>query len=294
MDALNRPTALVTGSSSGIGRALAERLAAEGWRVFVHGRNAERLQATLLSLDGNGHEVFRADMADLDAVRQLAADVEAASDRLDVLVHNAGGLFPSFQPSAQGVEMTVAVNALAPWVLTEALRPLLRQTADTTGGARIVVVSSDAHRGDSRPPADPAALAEAYRQPVQPYTPFTAYFRSKLATTAWALELARRLEGTGITVNACHPGLVSTGVFAGMGRVAEIFAKAFSPLYLTPEKGARAPFLLATDPAYAERTGRYVVQSVVRAPREKAPSSLSRDPEVGAVVWDALARLAAS
>ena len=92
MDALNRPTALVTGSSSGIGRALAERLAAEGWRVFVHGRNAERLQATLLSLDGNGHEVFRADMADLDAVRQLAADVEAASDRLDVLVHNAGVL----------------------------------------------------------------------------------------------------------------------------------------------------------------------------------------------------------
>lgn len=292
MDTPNRPTALVTGSSSGIGRALAVRLAAEGWRVVLHGRNAERLQTTRRDLHGHGHDVFRADMSDLDAVRQLAADVRAGTDRLDVLVHNAGGLFPTFQSSAQGVEMTVAVNALAPWVLTESLRPLLRQTADTTGGARIVVVSSDAHRGGSRPPGEPAALAEAYRQPVRPYTPFTAYFRSKLATTAWALELARRLEGSGVTVNACHPGLVSTGVFAGMGRVAEIVAKAFSPLYLAPEEGARAPYLLATDPAYAERSGRYVVQSVVRAPREKAPSSLSRDPEVGAVVWDALARLA--
>lgn len=292
-DADDRPTALVTGSNGGIGLALAHDLADAGWRVLLHGRDPDKLGRARAALGvGGPHEAFRADLASPDGTRDLAARVIAATHRLDALVHNAGGLMSERRTSEWGAEQTLSVNAVAPFALTEALRPLLASTASVHGGARVVTVASEAHRFTWLPSTDPAALAEALRQPARPYVPVVAYFRAKLAAVAWTLELARRLEGSGVTANACHPGLVRTAVFDGMGPVIGSAAKLFSFLYLSPETGAEAPFRLATAPAYGERTGRYVVRSVLTQPHEATPAKAARTPEAGAAVWDALARLA--
>ncbi|MGB3543060.1 MAG: hypothetical protein WBA11_09065, partial [Rubrivirga sp.] len=102
----------------------------------------------------------------------------------------------------------------------------------------------------------------------------------------------RRLEGTGVTANACHPGVVNTGVFGGLGGVLGSIAGAFSFLYLSPAKGAESPYTLATDPSYATETGRWVTRGFLRGPHQEPAPKPARDLEVGAAVWDALARLA--
>ena len=293
-DASDLKTALVTGSNGGVGLALAHRLAASGWRVLLHGRDPEKLARAHARMDvGAPHQALRADLADLGAVRQLAEDIRERTGRLDALVHNAGLLRPSLERTDAGVEMTMAVNALAPFVLTQALRPLLETTARDHGGARVVTVSSEAHSGGRIPTTDPARLAQALRGPTGDYSSLKAYCQSKLVATAWTLELARRLEGTGVTANACHPGVVKTDVFGGMGGALGAVAGLFSFLYLSPETGAESPFLLANGPTYAARTGRWVTRGFLRGPHEATPPAAARDPETGAAVWDALDTLAA-
>ena len=187
----------------------------------------------------------------------------------------------------------MAVNALAPFVLTQALRPLLETTARDHGGARVVTVSSEAHTGGRIPTTDPERLAEALRGPTGGYSSLKAYCQSKLVATAWTLELARRLDGTGVTANACHPGVVQTGVFGGMGGALGAAAGLFSFLYLSPETGAESPLLLAADSRYATETGRWVTRGFLRGPHQATPPKQALDPRTGAAVWDALAQLAA-
>ena len=292
-DVSDRKTALVTGSNGGVGLALAHKLAARGWRVFLHGRDPEKLARAHARMDTTApHEALRADLADPDAVRRLAEGVRERTGRLDALVHNAGLLRPSLETTAAGVEVTMAVNALAPFTLTNALRPLLEATARDHGGARVVTVSSEAHGVGSIPTTDPAALADALRQPAGRYSSVRAYGQSKLVATVWTLELARRLEGTDVTANACHPGVVKTDVFGGMGGALGLAAQAASFLYLSPKTGAESPFVLATDPAYATRTGRWVTRGFLRGPHEATPPAQAQDPQTGAAVWAALDTLA--
>ena len=291
-DVAHRPTALVTGSNGGVGLALAQKLAGAGWRVLLHGRDAEKLARAHARLNVDvAHEAFQADLANLGAVRRLADDVREATDRLDVLVHNAGLLRPSLERTPGGVEVTMAVNALAPFVLTDALRPLLERTAADWGGARVVTVSSEAHRAGRLPTH---ALADSLGHPAPgDYSSIRAYAQSKLVATTWTLELARRLDGTGVTANACHPGVVRTGVFGGMGGMLGLLARASSVLYLSPGQGAESPHLLATAPRYAERTGRWVTRGFLKGPHEATPPRRASSPVAGAAVWDALGRLAA-
>ena len=294
-DVADRPTALVTGSNGGVGLALAEKLAGAGWRVLLHGRDGGKLARAHAGLGvGGPHEAFQADLADLGAVRRLAETVREATDRLDALVHNAGLLRPSLEQTPGGVEMTVAVNALAPFVLTDALRPLLEQTARDHGGARVVTVSSEAHKGGRLPDPADSGFTDAVRGPDWPdrYASLKAYCQSKLVATTWTLELARRLEGAGVTANACHPGVVRTGVFGGLGGVLGLLARASSVFYLSPSQGAASPYLLATAPRYGERTGRWVTRGHFRGPHEATPPGQAADPAVGGAVWDALAQLA--
>ena len=287
-------TALVTGSNGGVGLALAQALAGRGWRVLLHGRDPEKLSRAHARMDVRApHEALCADLADLGAVRQLAENVRERTDRLDALVHNAGLLRPSLERTDAGVEMTMAVNALAPFVLTEALRPLLEATAREHGGARVVTVSSEAQSGGRIPTTEHAALTESLRGPRGGYSSLKAYCQSKLVATVWTLELARRLDGTGVTANACHPGVVRTGVFGGLGGGLGAAARLFSFLYLSPEAGAKSPLLLTADPTYATRTGRWVTRGFLRGPHEASAPAAARDPKTGAAVWDALARLAA-
>lgn len=288
-------TALVTGSNGGVGLALAERLAGDGWRVLLHGRDPDKLARARARLGvGGPHAAFRADLAHPDGPRQLAAAVAEATRRLDVLVHNAGLLRPSRERTEDGVEVTLAVNALAPFRLTQALRPLLASTADAQGGARVVTVSSEAHAAGRLPGPDVDALVRTFRGPDDParYSSVMAYATAKLTATCWTLELARRLADDGVTAHACHPGVVRTGVFGGMGGVLGAAARLASFLYLSPAAGAASPHLLATAPPYGERTGRWVTRGHFREPHEADPPPVAARPDMGAAVWEALATLA--
>ncbi|MCU1456143.1 MAG: short-chain dehydrogenase/reductase [Actinomycetia bacterium] len=194
-------TVLITGATDGLGRAVAKALAAEGATLLLHGRSFEKLAATKSEIEtttGNTNvTTFLADFAELDQVRKLAADVIASTDRLDVLLDNAGigsGLpdLTTRQTSADGYELRFAVNYLAGFLLTQELLPLLIASAPS----RIVLVSSI-----GQAPIDfEDVMLERH------YSGRQAYAQSKLAQINYGFELASRLEGTGVTVNSFHPG----------------------------------------------------------------------------------------
>ncbi|MFF8973817.1 SDR family NAD(P)-dependent oxidoreductase [Streptomyces sp. NPDC014995] len=185
-------TILITGASDGLGRALAEDLAADGHRLLLHGRNPERLAEVAAATGG---EVFPADLSSLAATKRLAADVRARHSRLDVLVNNAGVGFQGGstvrEVSADGYELRLAVNYLAPVLLTRELLPLLREGAP----ARIVNVASVGQQlFDFDDP-----------QHEHHFTQADAYCRSKLALISHTLDLAEQLADSGVTANAVHP-----------------------------------------------------------------------------------------
>ena len=199
-----RKTVLVTGATSGIGQETARQLAARGAQVIVAGRDQRKAEATVAAIrreTGNDHVDFLlADFASLAAIRGLSQQVKAHYGRLDVLVNNAGATFFRRELSEDGYEMTFAVNHLAPFLLTN----LLLDTLDASAPARIVNVASDAHAA--------ATMDLEDLQYEQGYGIMKAYSRSKLANIMFTYELARRLQGSQITVNAVHPGFVSTGM----------------------------------------------------------------------------------
>ncbi|WP_067721154.1 SDR family NAD(P)-dependent oxidoreductase [Nocardia yamanashiensis] len=232
-------TVLITGATDGLGRALADRLAADGATLVLHGRDHEKLSDTADSVRARGARVHAvvADLADLDQVRRLATQVADRTDRLDVLVNNAGigsGLPDgrSRQTSVDGYELRFAVNYLAGFALTLDLLPLLRDSTP----ARIVNVASIGQH-----PLDFANLMLE-----QGYSGTRAYGQSKLAQIMSGFELAERLSGTGITVNSVHPAtyMPTKMVLAEIGHSID-----------TLDTGVTATHRLVTDPALASTTG---------------------------------------
>src|SRR5207302_2143714 len=193
---------LVTGASAGIGLHTALGLARAGFRVIIAGRDAGRTErARRIVGERTGAtlpEPVLADFASLAAVRRLADTVLAQHDRLDVLVNNAGLITPRHRQSEDGYELTIAVNHLAPFLLTNLLLDRLRGSAPS----RIVTVASQAHRGAR---LDPASLAG-----TQDWSPLKAYGRSKLCNILFTRALARRLEGSGVIATCLHPGVIAT------------------------------------------------------------------------------------
>lgn len=267
------PVVLVTGASDGIGLATAVALATRGWHVLVHGRDPRRAHAAADAVRRAGGagarvaEPLLADFASLDAVRALAAQVAAATPRLDVLLHNAGLFAREPRVSADGHELTFAVNHLAPFLLTAELLPLV----DAAAPARIVLVASNAHRGSA---IDPHAAAAP---PEREYDAYEAYSRSKLANILHARALARRLDAARVTANALHPGVVATRLLReGWGGGGGI----------STERGARTSVFVATAPSLAGVTGRYF-----DAEREAQPSRQAIDDVTGEALWATSARL---
>ena len=263
---------LVTGATSGIGEVTAEELARKGATVVLVGRNPQKCEATVGRIrERTGNLAVEALVADLSSqaeVRRLADEFRRRYDRLDVLVNNAGALFMERREGVDGVEMTFALNHLAYFLLTNLLLDRLKASAPS----RIVVVSSDAHRGVTMDFED--------LQGRRKFKGFRAYSRSKLANVLFVRELARRLEGTGVTANALHPGFVASGFFSGDGpawwamrRLAALFA-------VTPEQGAKTSVYLASSPEVEGVTGRYFVKE---EPVE--PSSAARDEEAARRLW---------
>jgi NAD(P)-dependent dehydrogenase (short-subunit alcohol dehydrogenase family) len=247
---------LVTGATSGIGAVAARELAQRGASVVLVGRDRARCEsavAQVRSQTGNeAVEWLLADLSSQQQVRELARQFRARHAQLDVLVNNAGGIWMQRRETADGLEMTFAVNHLAYFLLTLSLLDLLKASAP----ARIVNVSSGAHRR--------ATLDFDDLQSKQNYNGWGAYCRSKLANLLFTNELARRLAETGVTANALHPGWVATGFARHNGWRGWLIRTAARCFAIGPEAGARTIVYLATSPEVAAVSGEYFFRQQVR------------------------------
>ena len=246
---------IVTGATNGIGQAAAIELARGGATLGLVARNSAKAEATVARINKAAPdasvEVFIADLALMSEVRALAADILERFQRVDVLVNNAGIQLRQQRPTSEGLPEMVAVNYLAPWLLTTLLRDRLVQSAPS----RVVVTASEAHRIGGT--VDPSTIL--VDTAPWPRGVLVAYGKTKLLDVLFTLELAQRLGGTGVTANCCCPGLVATGL-SGTENWSDRLARALShtPLVRRPEQGARVLVHLATDPTFATRTGGFV------------------------------------
>jgi NAD(P)-dependent dehydrogenase (short-subunit alcohol dehydrogenase family) len=251
---------LVTGATSGIGLATARGLAERGATVISVGRDAQKGARTVAQIQeqsGNPSvEFLLADLSVQAQVRDLAAEFKGRHQRLDVLINNAGGFYIKRRLSADGIEMTLALNLLAPFLLTHLLLDRLKASAP----ARILNVSSDMHKS-ARLDLEDLELAEGY-------SGMRAYGQSKLGLVLLTYEFARRLAGTGVTANALHPGFVDTGINQGSGCLFKAARPFIKLLAKSPEEGAETSLYLATAPEVADVSGAYFVkeEAVASAP----------------------------
>src|SRR5215204_6047846 len=242
-------TVLITGGTSGIGKATAVALAAMGANVVVVGRNSERGEAALEEIRAQGHsesvELMLADLSVQSEVRGLAEEFLERHDRLDVLVNNAGLVQSKRTETPDGIETTLTINHLAPFLLTNLLLEVLKESAPS----RIVTVSSEARRG--------AKIDFGDLQSVRRYRGFGVYGMTKLANILFTYELAERLRGTGVTANCVHPGPVNTNFGMNNRGLMVLLFRAFKPFMRTPEKGADTLIYLASSPEVEGTSGRY-------------------------------------
>jgi retinol dehydrogenase-12 len=264
---------LLTGATRGIGRAAAEALARTGMTLFLVGRDAQRVEETVLAVRAAGPGPVEGLVADLSLrseVRRLAAEVKKRCPRLDVLVNNAGAIFTRREETKEGTEKTLALNHLGYFLLTLELLDLLKASAPS----RVVNVASEAHRGMR---LDFQDLENRRR-----YSGLRVYGQSKLMNILFTAELAKRLEGTGVTVNALHPGVVATGFGKNTPGLFSALIKLAAPFMTTPEQGAETVVYLATSPEVEGVTGKYFAKS-----RQSRPSPKAMDVESARKLWEA-------
>jgi NAD(P)-dependent dehydrogenase (short-subunit alcohol dehydrogenase family) len=259
-------TVVVTGANSGIGFETAAGLAGAGARTLLTARDAQRGRAAVQAIierTGNQEvELVALDLASLVSVRAAAADVLERCPHLDVLVNNAGLVLTARRETTDGFEMTFGVNLLGPFLFTELLVERLKASAPS----RIVNVASTAHTSARR------GLNFDDLQNTSSYSGMRVYGESKLANIMFTAELARRLEGTGVTANSLHPGTVATGYgrdgdTKGLLAIGLTLAK---PFLTTPEKGARTSIYLASSPEVEGVSGKYFVNCREKTPRKPA------------------------
>ena len=272
-------TVLVTGGTGGIGMATAAGLAGLGARVGIVGRSATRGAAAAAAVRRRAPsaqvDVFEADLSAQAEVRRLADEVKRAYPRLDVLVNNVGGYWAHRHVTTDGLEHTFALNHLAPFLLTHELRDLLLASAP----ARVVTVSSGAQ---SMGRIDFDDL-----QGERSYSGQRAYNQSKLANVLFTYELARRLEGTGVTATVLHPGVVRSAFGReDMGRVMRLMLPVVRPFMKTLARGADTPVYLASSAEVDDVTGAYFVNR-----RRKRSAKASYDRDLARRLWAVSAEL---
>ena len=269
-------TVVITGGNSGIGRETARVLAGAGAKVVITARDKARGESAVSALrsanQGGQIELVVFDLGDLGSVRSGAEQILAICDRIDVLVNNAGVVLSDRLESADGYEATLAINHLGPFLLTKLLLDRLEQSAP----ARIVNVASTADKG-ARHGLDFDDL-----QATKRYHGMQVYSRSKLANIYFTTELARRLQGTGVTANCLHPGTVRTsyGRDGDSSGFLALGLKIGAPFFLSPEKGARTSVFLASSPEVAGVSGKYFVKC-----KPRVPSKAARDDEAAKRLW---------
>lgn len=263
---------LVTGGSSGIGYETALALSKAGAELVLTSRSSARAEAAAKRISAeSGRPVvgLALDLSSRASINGFADALLGRSDRLDVLFNNAGALFRTRGESAEGIEMTWAVNHLGPFLLTARLLPLLQGA----GEARIVTTSSGAHHGGQIDLGDFGMNTR--------YSSFAAYGRSKLGNVLFTSALARRLAGTGITANCLHPGLVATGFFHFMPLVGPIMPVLMRPFSRSPQKGAETAIFLIADDSISGQSGVYYHDR-----RPARVSAVASDRELQERVWE--------
>jgi NAD(P)-dependent dehydrogenase (short-subunit alcohol dehydrogenase family) len=284
MNDMNGKTILITGATNGIGKVAALELAKMGATTVIAGRSPVKTDVTVQEIRAQttqegGHptvEGLVADLSSMAEVRRLADEFRARYSRLDVLINNAGGIFADRQVTVDGYEWTFAFNHLSYFLLTNLLLDMLIASAPS----RVVNTSSRAHEG--------AVLNfdDLQNEKNYGFGGYRAYGQSKLANVMFTYELARRLEGTGVTVNAVHPGAVATGFGVNNGGAMRVAMRVFHQFALTPEQGADTLIYLASSPEVAGVTGKYWTK------RQPVPSSrVSYDEAAQKRLWDVSAQL---
>ena len=275
-------TVIITGGNSGIGKATGLALARAGARVVITARDAHRGASAVSDIKkasgSNTVELCLFDLADLRSVQAGAVELLERCPRIDVLINNAGLVLSERTETVDGYEATFAINHLGPFLLTNLLLGRLEESAPS----RIVNVASTAHNFARKGMAFDDLMAE------KSYGAMETYGRSKLANILFTDELARRLDGTGVTANSLHPGSVATG-YGRDGDTSGLFAlgiKLWAPFSLTPEKGAATSVYLASSSDVEGVSGRYFAKC-----RPKTPSGHARDAEAARRLWEVSAAL---
>jgi len=271
---LSGKTAVVTGATQGIGLAAAEAFARMGARVIITARDAKKGEAAKQAImKAGGHDkvdVVDVDFASMASMRAGAAALRSRVDRIHILLNNVGAVFMERQVSKDGLELTFATNHLGYFLWTHELLELVKGGAP----ARIVNVSSAAHQAARGVDFDDLQRARSY-------SGFPVYGESKLMNILYTKELARRLEGTGVTVNCLHPGVIASGFGTNNKGILGFATRHLSPIFLTsPEKGARTSIWACTAPELAGTTGRYFSSC-----KEARPTKAATDMAAAARLW---------
>ena len=269
---LDGKVCIVTGATSGIGKETARVLAHQGGTVILVGRNPDKTAATVEEFrreaDTPNIEYLLADLSSQDEIRRLAEEFISRHNRLDVLINNAGGYFLRRQESVDGLEMNFALNHLGYFLLTDLLLDVIIASAP----ARIINVSSGSHLR--------ATIDFDDLRSHKGFSGMNAYGQSKLANVLFTYELARRLEGTGVTVNALHPGFVATNMGSNNGWIVRAFRPLMNIRALSVEEGAETVIYLATSPEVEGITSKYFFRC------KPVPSSAySYDETVAKQLW---------
>ncbi len=270
---------IVTGSNSGIGKATARALAGMGVTVVMAVRNRERgemARAEIIKETANDSvSVMICDLASGDSIRLFAESFKEEYDRLDVLINNAGAVFAKRQLSADGIESSMAVNYIGPFLLTRELLPLLEASAPS----RIVNVSSGLSRSGK------VDFDDLQRE--KGYKGMQAYGGSKLMLTTYTLALSQRLKGSGVTANVVEPGFVATNLGRNSGSLLnQVMFILVRPMQITPERAAENTVYAAISPELEGVTGKVFAKK-----QEKETPPLSRDEGARRRLWDATERL---
>jgi len=269
---------LVTGATSGIGRVTARELARMDATVVAVGRNRQKGEETVAEIKRRSAndkvEFMQADLSSQESIRDLARTFTDKYDQLQVLVSNAGGVFSKRETTVDGLEMTFALDHLAYFLLATLLLPVLERSAP----ARIINVSSGA-QGTGKIDFDDL-------QGAKRYSGWRAYSQAKLANVLFTYELARRLQGTGVTANCLHPGFVATGFAQNNSGALQALIKAGQVFAISPEKGAETSVFLASSPLVEGVSGKYFANK-----KEKKSAKQSYDESVTRRLWDVSAQL---